>query len=621
MPRKLKQTNDIKRHHPTGPLHRSTTHGGEEVPRVPCLARLNGGPWGLRRRVPDELRPIIGKREIWVSYKTDSFADAKRRHHREMAVVDALFEDARKRLASGGDPSSIARKEAARIAQATVEDIHHAARAWFHAEEGRLLDRWRRAGSHDGGTAVEREDGLHALQDNQAAIHGPAGEEWAAEAAQKAFAARNLTLPPGALFAEAVEAFHAAAKEAVDRAVQRWGGRPVEPPRDRRFADVTAGSPAPVPPPPAVTLRALCDAYLNDPERADISPKTRVKYVGSLRLLCDLIGEDRRADSITREDCRRVRTVLLTYPTNAVQRYPGLTARQVAEAAARDGVPPMSAKTLRHHLDILATLFRWGEKEKVIRLPDGNPAVGLQATTAKNVTARKGEDRRPFTPAELTAIFKAPLYIGCENDEEGYHLPGPNHPRRGRFWVPLLGLYAGLRLNEACQLLTADVEEVDGVHVIHVRATTEGQRLKTKAAERRIPVHPELQRIGFLHLVSRQRLAGEVRLFPDLRAGKLGNYSDPFSKWFARFLDKVGVKAPGAVFHSFRHGFRDRMTEAGIPDSVADLLGGWTAPGRKSEGGRYGEGGSVRFLAEHVARITYPGLNLDHLHLSNEEAS
>ena len=367
-------------------------------------------------------------------------------HPRWMAWSEDVFAKARKQIADGTHGNGIGEVDATRITLATVEDIQHAARAWFHAEERRLLDGWRRAGSHDGGTAVDREEGLHALQDDQAAIHGPAGQEWAAEAAQNALASRNLTLPPGDLFVEAVEAFHAAAKEAVDRAMQRWAGRPVEPPRDGRFGDVTAGSPAPTPPPPAVTLRALCDAYLDDPERADISPKTRVKYVGSLRLLCDLIGEDRRADSITREDCRRVRAVLLNYPTNAVQRYPGLNARQVAEAAARDGVPPMSAKTLRHHLDILATLFRWGAKEKIIRLPDGNPAVGLQATTAKNITASKGEDRRPFTPAELTAIFKAPLYTGCQNDEEAYHIPGPNHPRRGRFWVPLLGLYAGLRL-------------------------------------------------------------------------------------------------------------------------------------------------------------------------------
>lgn len=587
------------------------------MPRVPCLARLNGGPWGLRRRVPDDLRPIIKKREIWVSYGTDSFAAAKQRHHREMAIVDALFADARQRLAAGEESPGITRKEAARLAQATVDDIHHAARAWFHDEEKRLLERWRAAGSHDGGTAVEREDGLHALQDDQAAVHGPGGEEWAAEEARRALAARNLALPPGALFAEAVEAFHAAAKEAVDRAVQRWAGLPPEPPRDARFADVTAGSPAPTPPPPAVTLDGLIDAYMAAPERARLAPKTTAKYAGFRRVLCDLLGADTRAATITREDCRRAQAVLLALPANAAQRYPDLDAKRAAEAAQRDGVKPMHPKTVGNHLDFLASVFKWGLKERVIRMGDGNPAEGLNIATVKTVTA-SGEKRRPFEPAELTAIFARPLFTGCKDDDNGYDTPGPNRPRRGRFWVPLLGLFAGLRLNEACQLRVDDVREVDGVPVIYVRAEADGQRLKTQAAERRVPVHPELVRIGFLHLVSRQRAAGHDRLFPELPAGKLGNYSDPFSKWFARFLEKAGVTARGVVFHSFRHTFRDRMTEAGIPDSVADLLGGWSSPGSKSEGSRYGEGGSIRFLADHVARIVHPGLDLSHLYPADE---
>jgi integrase len=567
--------------------------------------------------VPDDLRPIIKKREIWVSYGTDSFVEAKRRHHREMAIVDALFADARKHLAAPGEAPGITRNEAVRLAQATADDIRYAAQAWFHAEERRMLQRWQRAGSDDGGTAEDREEGLHAFQEDQAAIHGGSGRDWAREEAVRALAARNLTLPPGELFMQAAEAFHTAAKEAVDRAVQRWMGLLPDPPRDARFTGVTAGSAAPELPPAAVTLDGLIVAYMAAPERAGLAPKTKAKYAGFRRVLCDLLGADTRAATITRDDCRRAQGVLRTLPANAAQRYPDLDAKQAAEAAQRDGVRPMHPKTVGNHLDFLASVFKWGLREGVIRMGDRNPAEGLNIATVRTVTA-SGEKRRPLAPAELKAIFARPLFTGCKDDDIGYDTPGPNRPRRGRFWVPLLGLFAGLRLNEACQLRTEDVREVDGVPVIFVRADAEGQRLKTRAAERRVPVHPELVRIGFLHLVSRQRAAGHDRLFPELPVGKLGNYSDPFSKWFGRFMEKAGVTARGVVFHSFRHSFRDRMTEAGIPDSVADLIGGWTSAGSKSEGSRYGEGGSVRFLAEHVARVTYPGLDLAHLYLPDD---
>ena len=167
-----------------------------------------------------------------------------------------------------------------------------------------------------------------------------------------------------------------------------------------------------------------------------------------------------------------------------------------------------------------------------------------------------------------------------------------------------------MRLNEACQLRAADVAEDDGVPVIYVRASADGQRLKTPAAERRIPVHPELVRLGFLDFVAAQREAGHERLFPDLPAGALGNYSDPYSKWFARLLTKAGVTSAGAVFHSFRHGWRDRLRAAEVPRDVADELGGWVSQG---EGQRYGAGFPDGVLADHLGRIAYPGLDLSHL--------
>lgn len=153
----------------------------------------------------------------------------------------------------------------------------------------------------------------------------------------------------------------------------------------------------------------------------------------------------------------------------------------------------------------------------------------------------------------------------------------------------------------------------DGVPLIHVRAEGEGARLKTAASERRVPVHPELVRIGFLQHVEGMRKAGEDRLFPDLPIGMMGTYSDVFSKWFGRFLTKAGVTEPGAVFHSFRHGWRTRLRNMDQPNKeIADALGGWAATG---EGSNYGDGFSASKLAEHMGWISYPGLDLSHLHV------
>src|SRR5690606_27511640 len=91
------------------------------------------------------------------------------------------------------------------------------------------------------------------------------------------------------------------------------------------------------------------------------------------------------------------------------------------------------------------------------------------------------------------------------------------------------------------------------------------------------PVHPELRAFGFMEFVKRQRAAGTRKLFPELPISTTGYYSDPFSKWFRRFLAKSGATAPKTCFHSFRHCYRDALREARIPHEIALALGGWAS--------------------------------------------
>jgi hypothetical protein len=57
----------------------------------------------------------------------------------------------------------------------------------------------------------------------------------------------------------------------------------------------------------------------------------------------------------------------------------------------------------------------------------------------------------------------------------------------------------------------------------------DAKRVKTEAGERFVPVHPELERLGSLRHWQAMQRAGCSRLFPDLRPGASGYYSEPFS--------------------------------------------------------------------------------------------
>jgi integrase len=154
----------------------------------------------------------------------------------------------------------------------------------------------------------------------------------------------------------------------------------------------------------------------------------------------------------------------------------------------------------------------------------------------------------------------------------------------------------------------------DGVDVILIREDEDGdKRLKTHASERFVPIHGELTKIGFLTYIAKMKRAGEVRLFPDLPKGKRGYYSDPFQKWFSRFLVSIGAKTPKTSFHSFRHCFRDVLRDADISTERVRALGGWTSKGGAEE--IYGAGHRASTLANEIEKVRYPGLDLSHLYL------
>ena len=384
-----------------------------------------------------------------------------------------------------------------------------------------------------------------------------------------------------------------------------------------RYMDAVAkrheGEPVDTPPPPepaktGLTVRELIDGYLSDPGSKRNS-KTLLSYRIVFDTLAEIVGEDRPASAVTRADCERVRDIMLRLPSNARKKYPGVSLEMAVSLGAKDGAPVLNPGTINGYLNNLAALFNWGvETWRVER----NPAKGLAVHDPVS-----DKDKRQAIPLQdLPRLFSTPLYLGCLDDEAGYAVPGPNHPRRGRFWVPLLSLFHGLRLAEACQLHVSDVQQKDGTWLLLL--SDEGtkdmdaedrKRIKTEAGRRYVPLHPELELIGFVEFAEEARQAGRTRLFPEVQRDTHGYFSG-FSKWFARYLEKCEVKGARITFHSFRHSYRDALRRAEVPRDVAQALGGWASQGTDDN---YGSGLDPASLGRYVARVRYDGLDLSGL--------
>ncbi len=523
-----------------------------------------------RVRVPMDLREIVGKTEIVRALGTGNYSEAVERCRLASAEIDAELAEARRRLT----PPVILTEHA----------IRQMALLWFHRAE-RAAD----IADAQGGNTAEALDDLHLdVSDFRDPVNPgtvTAAQAFADRLLDDAGAVLDPSSPEYKLLCRLIRrAMVETARRSIDRLRGDHGSRA----HDAMFNGVRPD--APPPKPPGVTLGELVKRYMADPARADIGLTTRVACNFVFRAMTELLGEATLARDVTRANCRRVRDVLAKLPPNATKRFPKMKLDKLAARATARGLRPLAPRTTNSYLSKLSALFRWAEREEYV---DRNPAIALRV--AEPVDAR--DARQPFSPDQLRLIFAGAPYAA-------------DAPRAAKFYVPLVALFTGARLNEICQLGVDDVATRDGVPVVLIRAGG-GRSVKTAAARRVLPVHPELVKIGFLAFAEAQRSAGHDRLFPELKLDARGHYADAFSKWFARSLRAAGANRPRTSFHSFRHNFRDALREADVSREAVNDLGGWAGGGVADN---YGAGLRPATLAREINKIKYLGLDLRHLH-------
>ncbi len=178
-------------------------------------------------------------------------------------------------------------------------------------------------------------------------------------------------------------------------------------------------------------------------------------------------------------------------------------------------------------------------------------------------------------------------------------------------WLPLLALFTGARLEELGTLRATDVQVDGDIDILDINTLDEGKRLKTKSSRRKVPIHAELVRLGFLVYVEARRKSGAgALLFPDLKADSKGVMTGNWSKWWGRYVRANGITDPRKVFHSFRHTFKTECRAVGMGREFHDAITGHSSGG---VGERYGERYPVPVLAREIAKVKYEGLDLSPL--------
>ncbi|GIZ51735.1 hypothetical protein NCCP691_17490 [Noviherbaspirillum aridicola] len=299
--------------------------------------------------------------------------------------------------------------------------------------------------------------------------------------------------------------------------------------------------------------------------------------------------------SRTRMHARRFEEMVGVHTVEEVTRQHAI---RFIEQLQKAGQTPQN---INMHLASLIKLLNYAVRLDLIKT---NEASGL---TVKAPTGEKA--RRSFDLPALRGIFSSPVYTAGHRPKGG----GGD----ASYWIPLLALFTGARLEELCQLHPDDVMQVpyhdegsdSSAWVIRITDEGEGQGLKNAGSRRRVPVHPELERLGFVEYVRRAKAEGRKRIFHKLVPSIDGKEGGNFSKWFGRYLrDACMVADKRMVFHSFRHLFKEVLREAEIPKEINDALTGHESG---DVGDKYGgDAYPLRPLVNAIKRYRIPGLTL-----------
>lgn len=291
----------------------------------------------------------------------------------------------------------------------------------------------------------------------------------------------------------------------------------------------------------------LIEPYMLERHRGGISNSYANDIRTAMNWFSQWFGSSRRVDTLTPRDIRDFKDGLLRLPSNWSKKLKGATIREAAKLNDDGHLPSLEIQALNSKRWMpVADFLAWAQRETYIA---SNPAAGMKIPVSKSHKRAKKRDQ--FEMEDLQKIFGAPLFRGARSDRD-WHLPGSHLIRDHRFWLPLLALFTGGRRGELCPLRVDDVTEREGILCIHFceHFDEKGSKiasLKNEESKRRVPVHPELLKIGFKEFVEQRRSMGKERLFdcPEAR-----NF-DQFGKWFSRLLKSVAVKTSRNTFHSF----------------------------------------------------------------------
>ena len=190
---------------------------------------------------------------------------------------------------------------------------------------------------------------------------------------------------------------------------------------------------------------------------------------------------------------------------------------------------------------------------------------GVKISVARKKHVR--DERARYSEKQISILFKADNYLK--------HTIRKNNP--AYYWVPLITLFSGCRINEICSLYVDNIIKIKGrktgrdiwcFNLLEEEHRSD-KRLKNSSSRRIVPIHDEILNLDFLEFVKILERKKKERLFEELKSYKGHNYANSVQRfWNERYTRDLGIEtnADGkrVTFHSLRHAVADTLKQVNV---------------------------------------------------------
>jgi len=238
---------------------------------------------------------------------------------------------------------------------------------------------------------------------------------------------------------------------------------------------------------------------------------------------------------IRRNECKRfAKWAAESYPAaNTAEKVNRACVLAFAQYLAKEG---MSGKTRKNFLADLGTIW------ECLRMERDNVT---NCWNLVQVDVSDSERGKPFTREQEAEILKAAKTVGHDWYE-----------------ASMVARHTGLRYSDIARIKTAAVNIEKGeIRMRPIKTKRFGIDITSPINSALMPVMEALVKRGGEYLFPEHAAA-----YP--RFDKVSPFRD--------VLEAAKVTTEGHTFHSWRHTFRTRLSEAGVSDDLAKRLGGWT---------------------------------------------